>query len=160
MSGKRRRQLHPSGTGNTAALWQSPEETSFSSIAWPALGSLITRTSAGESNPRWARNDTAVTFVRDNCLYLVPLGEGADRLVQINDAGPRKRDPQLSESQKYVEKEEASLIEAVKEAEKRRKKNEERAEKEKLPLLELADRQGAMDLMLGHNDQYVYALDY
>lgn len=119
---------------------------------------LITRTSTSESNPRWARNETAVTFTRDNCLYLVPLGEDADRLVQINDAGPKKRDPQTTDSQKYLEKEEESLIEAVKEADKRRKRNEERAEKEKLPLLELTERQTASDLMLAHSDQYVYAL--
>jgi len=119
---------------------------------------LITRTSAGESNPRWAGNETAVTFSRDNCLYLVPLGEGADRLVQINDAGPRKRDPQSTDGQKYLEKEEESLIEAVKEVDKRRKKNEERAEKEKLPLLEVTEKQSVLDLMLAHDDRYVYAL--
>jgi len=117
---------------------------------------LITRTSAAESNPRWARNETAVTFSRENSLYLVPLGDG-DRLVQINDAGPRKRDAQKTDSQKYLEKEEESLIEAIKEADKRLKKNEERAEKEKLPLLELTERQLASDLMLAHDDQYVYA---
>ncbi len=119
---------------------------------------LITRTTAGESNPRWARNETEVSFSRDNCLYVVPLGEGGDRLVQINDAGPRKRDPQSTDSQKYLEKEESGLIEAVKEAEKRRKKNEERAEKDKLPLLELTERQSTSDIMLTNDEQYVYAL--
>jgi dipeptidyl aminopeptidase/acylaminoacyl peptidase len=38
---------------------------------------LVTRTSVAETNPRWARNDTAVTFMRDGNLYLVAL-EGAD----------------------------------------------------------------------------------
>ena len=38
----------------------------------------ITRTTAGESSPRWAKNDTAVTYVRDGNLFLVPLdGAGA-----------------------------------------------------------------------------------
>ena len=34
---------------------------------------LLTRTSTAETNPRWARNDTAVTFMRDGNLYLVTL---------------------------------------------------------------------------------------
>ena len=34
---------------------------------------LLTRTSAAETNPRWARNDTAVTFMRDGNLYLVSI---------------------------------------------------------------------------------------
>src|SRR6266851_4100125 len=38
----------------------------------------ITRTTGSESNPRWARHETAVTFTRDNNLFIVPLegGEG------------------------------------------------------------------------------------
>ena len=34
---------------------------------------LLTRTSSAETNPRWARNDTAVTFMRDGNLYLVAI---------------------------------------------------------------------------------------
>ena len=34
---------------------------------------LLTRTSSAETNPRWARNDTAVTFMRDGNLYLVSI---------------------------------------------------------------------------------------
>ena len=37
----------------------------------------VTRTSADESNPRWARHETAVTFTRENNLFLVPLDAGA-----------------------------------------------------------------------------------
>src|SRR5436309_14190116 len=33
----------------------------------------ITRTTAVERNPRWARRETAVTFTRDNNLFIVPL---------------------------------------------------------------------------------------
>ncbi|RPI19248.1 MAG: S9 family peptidase [Acidobacteria bacterium] len=119
---------------------------------------LIARTAAFESNPRWARNETAITFSRDNCLYLVPLTGEGDRLIQLNEAGPKKRDPQPTDSQKYLEQEEGKLIEAVKEAEKRRKKNEERAEKGKLPFLELTERQTASDLVLAHDERYLYAL--
>ncbi len=34
---------------------------------------LLVRTAAVESNPRWARNDTAVTFMRDGNLFLMAL---------------------------------------------------------------------------------------
>src|SRR3954471_9186144 len=33
----------------------------------------ITRTTEPESSPRWARNDTAVTYVRDGNLFAAPL---------------------------------------------------------------------------------------
>jgi dipeptidyl aminopeptidase/acylaminoacyl peptidase len=47
---------------------------------------LLTRTSVAESNPRWARNDTAVTFIRDGNLFVVSL-EAANQpaLVQLTD---------------------------------------------------------------------------
>ena len=34
----------------------------------------ITRTTGAESNPRWARQDTAITYVRDGNLFIVPVG--------------------------------------------------------------------------------------
>ena len=33
----------------------------------------VTRTTGAESNPRWARNDTHVTYVRDGNLFIVPV---------------------------------------------------------------------------------------
>ena len=48
--------------------------------------SLLTRTSVTESNPRWARNDTAVTFQRDGNLYLMSLAAGTGpSMVQLTD---------------------------------------------------------------------------
>ena len=46
----------------------------------------LMRTAAAETNPRWARNDTAVTFVRDGNLYLMSLdgSEGA-LFAQLTD---------------------------------------------------------------------------
>src|SRR6185503_2395925 len=38
---------------------------------------FVTRTSINETSPRWARHDTAITFVRDGNLYLVSL-EGSE----------------------------------------------------------------------------------
>ncbi|MEO6221697.1 MAG: S9 family peptidase, partial [Vicinamibacterales bacterium] len=50
---------------------------------------LLTRTSVTESNPRWARNDAAVTFQRDGNLYLMTLAAGAGpSLVQLTDVVP------------------------------------------------------------------------
>jgi dipeptidyl aminopeptidase/acylaminoacyl peptidase len=47
---------------------------------------LLVKTSATESNPRWARNDTAVTFMRDGNLFLVSLDASASTTeVQLTD---------------------------------------------------------------------------
>jgi dipeptidyl aminopeptidase/acylaminoacyl peptidase len=46
----------------------------------------LTRTSANEANPRWARNDTAVTFMREGNLYLFSLEATATpQFVQLTD---------------------------------------------------------------------------
>lgn len=48
--------------------------------------SLLTRTAANESNPRWTRKDTAITFQRDGNLYLMSLAAGAGPTVlQLTD---------------------------------------------------------------------------
>lgn len=50
---------------------------------------VITHTSARESNPRWARHDTAVTFMREGNLFLVPLAAGDQPAVtQLTDVMP------------------------------------------------------------------------
>jgi dipeptidyl aminopeptidase/acylaminoacyl peptidase len=47
---------------------------------------LLTRTAGAESNARWVRNDTAVTFLRDGNLYLLSLDGSADTpLAQLTD---------------------------------------------------------------------------
>jgi dipeptidyl aminopeptidase/acylaminoacyl peptidase len=46
----------------------------------------ITRTAVAESNPRWIRNDTAVTFVREGNLYLMALAASdGTALAQLTD---------------------------------------------------------------------------
>src|SRR5262249_47680158 len=83
----------------------------------------ITRTSGGESNPRWAKGETAVTFVRDNNLFFVPIDSGS--IEQLTDIGPRKRDPRETDSQKFVKSEEEKLIDHTRlEAEKKKRKDE------------------------------------
>jgi dipeptidyl aminopeptidase/acylaminoacyl peptidase len=50
---------------------------------------LITHTAAIESNPRWARHDTAVTFMRDGNLFLVPLAASdGPAVTQLTDVVP------------------------------------------------------------------------
>ena len=116
----------------------------------------ITRTTTGESSPRWAKNDTAVTYVRDGNLFLVPL-DGAG-LQQLTDVAPKKTDPRLTDSQKFMREEEEKLLEAVKEQKDKKKKADEKDKQDKLPPLELQDRQSAVDLMLSPDDTHVFVL--
>ena len=64
----------------------------------------------------------------------------------------------LSDSQKFLKDEEAKLLDFVREAAERQKKNDAKRDKEALPRLELTERQSAQDLQLAHGDRYVYAL--
>ncbi len=119
----------------------------------------ITRTAEREGNPRWARKETHVTFVRDGSLYVVPIEPGAgDLVVQLVQAEPKKPDPRLTDSQKYVKAEEEKLIEFVREQTERKKKDEKKEEAESLPKLELAEGQTAADLMLSPDDAHVFAI--
>ena len=77
-----------------------------------------------ESSPRWAKNDTAVTYVRDGNLFLVPLDGGG--LQQLTDVGPKKAEPRLTDSQKFIRDEEEKLLDAVKEQKDRKKKADEK----------------------------------
>ena len=46
----------------------------------------LTRTSATESSPRWIRNDTAITFLRDGNLFLMAIEGSADTpFLQLTD---------------------------------------------------------------------------
>ncbi|MCK7461342.1 MAG: hypothetical protein MZU84_04380 [Sphingobacterium sp.] len=68
----------------------------------------VTRTTTPESSPRWARNDTAVTFVSQNNLFIVPLATGA--IEQLTDVKPRRRETRDTDSQKFVREQEAALL--------------------------------------------------
>jgi len=118
----------------------------------------LTKTVAAEANPRWTRDEAAVTFTRDNALFLLSLAGDGDALVQLTDAGPRKQDPKLTDSQKFVKTEEEALIGYVREQAKKQKKNEEKRQREELPRVELTERQSAQDLLLAHGEAYAYAL--
>jgi dipeptidyl aminopeptidase/acylaminoacyl peptidase len=124
----------------------------------------ITRTTGAESSPRWARNDTAVTYVRDGNLFLVPAlmsdaRAGGDPVMQqLTDVAPKKADPRLTESQKFIRGEEEKLLDAVREQKEKKQKADEKDKQDKLPALELQDRQTAIDLMLSPDDTHVFVL--
>ena len=85
----------------------------------------VTRTTATESSPRWARGETHVTFVRDNNLFIVPVESvSAGSLVQLTDVSTRRTDPRTTDSQKFLKDEEAKLLDWVEEEAARRKRRE------------------------------------
>ncbi len=119
----------------------------------------ITRTTGPESSPRWARQDTHVTFVRDGNLFIVPLaGDSAALIAQLTDVGPKKNEPKLTDSQKVLRDEQEKLIGYIRDQKEKKTKAEEKAKKDKLPAFELQDRQAAIDLMLSPDDTHVFIL--
>ena len=119
----------------------------------------ITRTTAGEGNPRWVRNDTAISYVRDGNLFVVPVdGSGTAVMQQLTDVAPRRPEPRLTDSQRFIRDEQEKLLDAIKERKEEKTKAEARARQDKLPALELQDRQTAADLMLSPDDTHVFVL--
>ncbi len=119
----------------------------------------ITRTTGNESNPRWARNDTHVTWVREGNLFIVPVDSGASSfLTQLTDVAPRKSEPRLTDSQKFIRNEEEKLIDFIEKQKAEKKKTEEEQKKTKLPVFELQERQTAADVMLSPDDTHVFIL--
>jgi dipeptidyl aminopeptidase/acylaminoacyl peptidase len=117
----------------------------------------ITRTTGSESSPRWARNDTHVTYVRDGNLVIVPVEPGAAALVtQLTDVAPKRADPKLTDSQTFIKGEEQKLIDYLREQAEQKKRTEEKEKPLKLPAFELQDRQTAADLMLSPDDTHVF----
>src|SRR3954468_6535882 len=114
----------------------------------------ITRTSGAEANPRWARHEAAVTFTRDNNLFVVPLDSG--EIAQLTDVQPRKRDPRDTDSQKFIKAEEQKLIEHTRVEAEKKKKAEEKDKADALPKFELAERQSAADLQLSPDGTHVF----
>jgi dipeptidyl aminopeptidase/acylaminoacyl peptidase len=116
----------------------------------------ITRTTGSETNPRWARHESAVTFVRDNNLFLVPIDSGA--IEQLTDVAPKKRDKPETESQKFVKAEEQKLIEHTRIEAEKKKKAEEKDKARALPTFELAERQSINDIQLSPDDIHAFLI--
>ena len=119
----------------------------------------ITRTSGAETNPRWARNDTHVTWVRDGNLFIAPVEPTpAPLLTQLTDVAPRRPEPRLTESQRFIREEEEKLLDFIEKQRAERKKSEEEQKKNRLPSFELQERQSASDLLLSPDDTHVFIL--
>ena len=120
----------------------------------------LTRTSGPESNPRWARNDTHVTWIRDGNLFIAPIESSTTStlLTQLTDVAPRRMEARLTDSQRFVRDEEEKLIDFIEKQKAEKKRNEDEQKKNRLPAFELQDRQSASDLMLSPDDKHVFIL--
>src|SRR5689334_2789314 len=120
----------------------------------------VTRTTGNESSPRWARGETHVTFVRDNNLFIVPVGADAPAgmIVQLTDVSARRPDPRLTDSQKFIKEEEAKLLDWVEQEAARRKRREELDRGRALPKFELGERQNIADAALTGDGKFALLL--
>jgi dipeptidyl aminopeptidase/acylaminoacyl peptidase len=122
----------------------------------------VTRTTGAESNARWARNDTHVTYVRDGNLFIVPVAGdalgGPSVVTQLTDVAPKRAEPRLTDSQKFIREEEQKLIEYLRQQKEQKDRADAKAKKDKLPAFELQDRQTATDLMLSPDESHVFIL--
>lgn len=119
----------------------------------------VTRTAASESQPRWVRDDTHVTFVQDGGLYLVPVtGTSSGVVVQLAHAGPERPDPKKTPSQQFLEDEEARLLEVVRERAERRKEEEAERDARAVPKLTLTTKQSVVDMQVDPTGRYVWVL--
>jgi dipeptidyl aminopeptidase/acylaminoacyl peptidase len=121
----------------------------------------ITRTTGDEANPRWARHETAVTFTRDNNLYVIaldPTASDASGIVQLTDVAPKKKEPHETESQKFLKTEEEKLIEHTRIADEKKKKADEKKKEHALPKYELQEHQLATDLQLSPDGKHVFII--
>jgi dipeptidyl aminopeptidase/acylaminoacyl peptidase len=119
----------------------------------------LTLTAEKESNPRWARRGTHVTFTREDGVFMVPAppAEG-DLLVQLVQAGPPEEEPRLTESQRYVKERERELIAWVAEAARKREREEERKKRLAPPRLDLEKGRTVSDAILSAEGRFLYVL--
>ncbi|MEO5896272.1 MAG: alpha/beta fold hydrolase [Vicinamibacterales bacterium] len=115
----------------------------------------VTKTSGPEGSPRWARNDTHVTYVSGGNLFIMAVENSGPSLTQLTDVAPKRPEPRLTDSQKFLKDEEQKLIEFTRQQAEQRKKQEDKAKKEKLPSFEISAQQSAQDLMLSPDETNV-----
>jgi dipeptidyl aminopeptidase/acylaminoacyl peptidase len=119
----------------------------------------VTRTTGNESNPRWARGGTHVTFVRDNALFIVPVeGPSTGTVVQLIDASVRRSEAKPTDSQRVARDEEKQLLDWVEQEAERRKRREARERARALPKFELAERQTIVDAALSADESHVFLI--
>jgi dipeptidyl aminopeptidase/acylaminoacyl peptidase len=118
----------------------------------------ITRTPGAESSPRWVRDDTHVSYVREGNLFVVPVDAGASTIVtQVTDVSSKRKE-RITESQKYLKEEAETLIEFLRDQAERKRKAEEKEKKFKATAIELQERQTAVDFLLSPDDKRVFML--
>jgi dipeptidyl aminopeptidase/acylaminoacyl peptidase len=118
----------------------------------------ITRTTGDESDARFTAGDTAVTFVRDQNLFRVALAPGGDVTVQLTNAGPKKKEPAETASQKFLKEEERKLLRHVEEAAARKKRKEDEEERAAPPKLDLAEGQTVPAAAVSDDGRFVYVI--
>ena len=117
----------------------------------------VTRTTGGESSPRWARGGTHVTFVRDNNLFMVPVESASSgTLVQLTDVSARRNDPRPTDSQRVLKEEEQKLLDWVEQEAARRKRREARDRARALPKFEIGERQTIADAALSGDETHAF----
>ena len=117
----------------------------------------VTRTTGTESSPRWTRDETHVTFVRDNNLFIVPVQSvDGGTLVQLTDAGPKRTEPRTTDSQKFVKDEDKKLLSWVEQEAGRRKRREALDRSRALPHFDLAERQTIADAALSGDGKFAF----
>jgi dipeptidyl aminopeptidase/acylaminoacyl peptidase len=122
----------------------------------------LTKTAAAETSPRWARNETAVTFIRDGSLFIMPLAGGTmEQLTDSQSRRPEQPPTRETESQKFVKAEEEKLITYTRDQAEKRKKDEERRKKETVtfPAFEVTPpRQTIADQVLSPDNEHVFGM--
>jgi dipeptidyl aminopeptidase/acylaminoacyl peptidase len=117
----------------------------------------VTRTTGNESNPRWATDETHVTFVRDNNLFIVPIETvSAGAVIQLTDVQARRADPRTTDSQKFIKEEEVQILDWVEQEAARRKRREELDRSRALPKFEIGERQNIADAALSGDGKFAY----
>ena len=117
---------------------------------------VLAGSTGAETSPRFAAGGTAVTFVRDNNLWKAALSGSGDVLVQLTDAGPKKKEPKLTPSQQFLKDEERKLLQSVEERAARRERGEQKKEREALPKLELAEGESVREGALSGDGRFAF----
>jgi len=117
----------------------------------------VTRTTGNESSPRWARNESHVTFVRDNNLFIVPVESvSGGSVVQLTDVSARRTEPRVTDSQKFLKEEEPKILDWVEQEAARRKRREDLDRARALPKFEIAERQNILDAALSGDGKFAF----
>ncbi len=114
----------------------------------------VTRTTTPEAGPRWARSDTAVTFVSQNNLFVVPLSTGS--IEQLTDVKSRRREARDTDSQTFVREQEAALLQYTREAAEQRKADEAKRRQDALPEFEITERQSVIQIVLHPSETWAF----